>query len=154
MNLLDLIKENAKKQLKRIVLPEGEEERNLKAADIVLKNGYAKIILIGNPLKIHELAELYRLADIDKASIVDPQKIEKEGAYTDLMVELRSHKGMTKEKAKGLIKDPLYLATLMIKNGDADGEVAGAIHATGDVLRPAFQYVKTLPGISVVSGAF
>ena len=154
MNLLDLIKENAKKQLKRIVLPEGEEERNLKAADIVLKNGYAKIILIGNPLKINELAELYRLADIDKASIVDPQKIEKEGAYTDLMVELRSHKGMTKEKAKGLIKDPLYLATLMIKNGDADGEVAGAIHATGDVLRPAFQYVKTLPGISVVSGAF
>ena len=154
MNLLDLIKENAKKQLKRIVLPEGEEERNLKAADIVLKNGYAKIILIGNPLKIHELAELYRLADIDKASIVDPQKIEKEGAYTDLMVELRSHKGMTNKKAKGLIKDPLYLATLMIKNGDADGEVAGAIHATGDVLRPAFQYVKTLPGISVVSGAF
>jgi phosphate acetyltransferase len=154
MNLLDLIKENAKKHSKRIVLPEGEEERTLKAADIVLKNGYANIILIGNPSKIHELAELHGLENIEKANVVDPQNIEKEDAYTDLMVELRSHKGMTKEKASVLIKDPLYLATLMIKSGDADGEVAGAINATGDVLRPAFQYVKTLPGISVVSGAF
>jgi phosphate acetyltransferase len=154
MNLLDLIKENAKKQSKRIVLPEGEEERTLKAADIVLKNGYANIILIGNPSKIHEKAKLHGLGNIKKAHVVDPQNIEKEDAYTDMMVELRSHKGMTKEKASVLIKDPLYLATLMIKSGDADGEVAGAINATGDVLRPAFQYVKTLPGISVVSGAF
>lgn len=154
MSLLDLIKENAKKQLKRIVLPEGEEERTLKAADIVLKNGYADIILIGNPSKIHDLTGMYALENICKATIVDPQNIEKEDAYTDLMVELRSHKGMTKEKAAVLIKDPLFLATLMIKLGDADGEVAGAMNATGDVLRPAFQYVKTLPGISVVSGAF
>ena len=154
MNLLDIIKENAKQQLKRIVLPEGEEERTLKAADIILQNGYAEIILIGNPLKIRELANLHKLENIDKASIVDPQNIEKEDAYTDLMVELRSHKGMTKEKARGLIKDPLFLATLMIKSGDADGEVAGAMNATGNVLRPAFQYVKTRPGISVVSGAF
>jgi phosphate acetyltransferase len=154
MNLLDLIKENAKKHSERIVLPEGEEERTLKAADIVLKNGYANIILIGNPSKIHELAEQHGLGNIEKAHVVDPQNIEKEDSYTDLMVELRSHKGMTKEKASVLIKDPLYLATLMIKSGDADGEVAGAINATGDVLRPAFQYVKTLPGISVVSGAF
>ena len=154
MNLLDLIKENAKKQLKRIVLPEGEEERTLKAADTVLKNGYAKVILIGKPSKIHELAKTYRLKNIDQARIVDPQNIENEDADTDLMVELRSHKGMTKEKAKELIKNPLFLATLMIKSGDADGEVAGAMNATGDVLRPAFQYVKTLPGISVVSGAF
>lgn len=154
MSLLDLIKENAKKYLKRIVLPEGEEERTLKAADIVLKNGYADIILIGNPSIIHDLASLHKLGNISKATIVDPQNIEKEDAYTDLMVELRSHKGMTKEKATVLIKDPLFLATLMIKSGDADGEVAGAMNATGDVLRPAFQYVKTLPGISVVSGAF
>lgn len=154
MNLLDLLKENAKKHLKRIVLPEGEEERTLKAADIVLQYGYAMIILIGNPAKIQELAESLGLSNIKKASIIDPQNIEKEDIYTDLMVNLRSHKGMTKEKAKELIKDPLYLATLMIKNGDADGEVAGAMNATGDVLRPAFQYVKTLPGISVVSGAF
>ena len=154
MNLLDLIKENAKKHLKRIVLPEGEEERTLKAADIVLQYGYAMIILIGNPAKIRELAVSLGLSNIKKASIIDPQNIEKEDIYTDLMVNLRSHKGMTKEKAKELIKDPLYLATLMIKIGDADGEVAGAMNATGDVLRPAFQYVKTLPGISVVSGAF
>ncbi len=154
MSLLDLIKENAKKQVKRIVLPEGEEERTLKAAEIVLQNGYADIILIGNPKKIHDLARLHALVNIGKATIVDPQDIEKEDAYTDLMVTLRSHKGMTKEKAVVLIKDPLFLATLMIKSGDADGEVAGAMNATGDVLRPAFQYVKTLPGISVVSGAF
>lgn len=154
MNLLDLIKANARQHLKRIVLPEGEEERTLKAAEVILQNGYAEIILIGNPTIIHEHAQLFGLQNIKKAKIIDPQKIEKEDIYTDLMVDLRSHKGMTKEKAKELIKDPLYLATLMIKNGDADGEVAGAIHATGDVLRPAFQYVKTLPGISVVSGAF
>lgn len=154
MNLLDLIKENAKKQLKRIVLPEGEEERTLKAADIVLKNGYADIILVGNPSTINDFAQANGLKNISKATIVDPQNIAKEDVYTDLMVELRSYKGMTKEKARELIKDPLYLATLMIKNGDADGEVAGAMNATGDVLRPAFQYVKTLPGISVVSGAF
>ncbi len=154
MGLLDILKENAKKQLKRIVLPEGEEVRTLKAADIVLQHGYAKIILIGNPTKIQKLASDFKLKNIDNVEIIDPLNFEREDAYTSIMVTLRSHKGMTKEKAKELIKNPLYLATLMIKNGDADGEVAGAINATGDVLRPAFQYVKTLPGISVVSGAF
>ncbi len=154
MNLLDVIKENARKQLKRIVLPEGEEERTLHAANEVLKNGYAKLFLVGNPGKIKSLANDYNLEHLEKAEIIDPNSNEKEGEYSDLMVQLRSHKGMTKEKAMKLLKDPLYLATLMIKNGDADGEVAGAMNATGDVLRPAFQYVKTLPGISVVSGAF
>jgi len=154
MNLLDIIKENARKQPKRIVLPEGEEERTLKAADEVLKHGYAKIILIGNPSKIQSLAGQSGLGHIGKAKIADPQNFEKSDEYSDLMVQLRSHKGVTKDKALELLKDPLYLGTLMIKSGDADGEVAGAMNATGDVLRPAFQYVKTLPGISVVSGAF
>jgi phosphate acetyltransferase len=94
------------------------------------------------------------LKNIGKAKIVDPESHEKKDHYIDMMVELRKHKGMTREEASRLIVDPLYLGVLMIKNGDADGEVTGADHATGDVLRPAFHYVKTAPGISVVSGAF
>lgn len=154
MSLLDVIKDNARKQQKRIVLPEGEEERTLRAADIALQHGYANIILIGSPSKIKALADSCGLKSIEKARIVDPQNFDKEDAYADLMVSLRSHKGLTKDKAIQLLKDPLFLGTMMIKSGDADGEVAGAMNATGDVLRPAFQYVKTLSGISVVSGAF
>jgi phosphate acetyltransferase len=154
MGLLDFIKENAKKQLKRIVLPEGTEPRTLKAADIALGDGLAQIILIGNPEEIHSYARENGLMHIQKATIVDPDHFDKASEYADLMVELRKNKGMTREKALELLKDPLHLATMMIKSDDADGEVAGARNATGDVLRPAFQYVKTLPGISVVSGAF
>ena len=154
MNLIDLIKEKAKNAQKRIVLPEGDEERTLKAADIVIKEGLAKIILIGNRDKILSDAVNYGLEHIGQATIVDPSDHSKKAEYVDLMVEIRRNKGLTHEQAEKLIEDPLYLATLMIKSGDADGEVAGARNATGDVLRPAFQYVKTLEGISVVSGAF
>ena len=154
MDLLQKIKENAKKHNKRIVLPEGTEERTLKAADEIIREGLAQIILIGNKAEIERLAAEYGLNNIDKATIVDPENHDKLDTYADILVELRKKKGMTKEKALELTKDPLYLATLMIKNGDADGEVAGAQNATGDVLRPAFQIVKTMPGISVVSGAF
>jgi phosphate acetyltransferase len=94
------------------------------------------------------------LKNLSGAKIVNPKSHDKKNHYVDMMVELRKSKGMTKEEASGLIEDPLYLGVLMIKNGDADGEVSGADHATGDVLRPAFHYVKTAPGISVVSGAF
>ena len=154
MDLLEVIKANARKKPQRIVLPEGTEERTLRAADHVLESDIAKIILIGNPQEIRRTSENYDLKHIDKALIVDPENIDNEDAYADLMVQLRGHKGLTKENALELLKDPLYLSTIMIKNGDADGEVAGARNATGDVLRPAFQYVKTMPGISVVSGAF
>lgn len=154
MELLEKIKENAKKQNKTIVLPEGTEERTIQAADQIIGEGIAKIVLIGNPAEIKTLAEKYNLKNIDKATIVDPQSHPKKEQYADLLVELRKSKGMTKEQALKLVVDPLYLATLMIKSGDADGEVAGAKNATGDVLRPAFQIVKTQPGISVVSGAF
>jgi len=154
MNLLDQIKDNAKKQNKKIILPESTEERTLKAADELLKEGIAQIILTGNPHEIQKKAEELNLKNIDKAIIVDPVNHEKKDEYIDLMVELRKKKGLKREDAAKLIENPLYLATLMIKNGDADGEVAGAENATGDVLRPAFQYVKTKPGFSVVSGAF
>lgn len=154
MYLLDEIKSKAKTHNKRIVLPEGLEERTLKAADEIIRDGIAQIILLGDPEAIQGEAGKYSLSNIPQASIINPAANERKNQYVELMVSLRKHKGLTKEEAEKLIEDPLYLATLMIKNGDADGEVAGAMNATGDVLRPAFQYVKTMPGISVVSGAF
>ncbi|MCG8476813.1 MAG: phosphate acetyltransferase [Cytophagales bacterium] len=154
MDLLTQIKENAKKYNKRIVLPEGEEERTLQAAHQIVKEGIAQIFLIGNPSIIQEKAKQLGVDNLDQMNVVDPKNHEKKAHYIDMMVELRKSKGMTQEKAAVLVENPLYLATLMIKNGDVDGEVAGADNATGDVLRPAFQFVKTKPGISVVSGSF
>lgn len=154
MELLNQIKLKAKQNPKRIVLPEGDDERTLQAADQILEEGIAEIILIGNRERILTTARHLKLSNIEKAEIVDPINHKKKQAYIDLMVQIRKNKGLTVEQASGLIENPLYLGTLMIKAGDADGEVAGAKNATGDVLRPAFQYVKTLPGISVVSGAF
>jgi phosphate acetyltransferase len=154
MDLLQKIKENARKHEMRIVLPEGTEIRTLKAANQIIEEKLAKIILLGSPEVINKTASENNLTNIKNAIIIDPKNHDKKEAYTDLLVELRKSKGLTKEEAAKLVENPLYLATLMIKAGDADGEVAGADNATGDVLRPAFQVVKTLPGISVVSGAF
>ena len=149
----DIIK-RAQANRQRIVLPEGDEERTLKAADRLLEDKVADIILIGNPSEIKNSAEQYRLSHIDNATIVDPLCHAKKAIYTDILFELRKDKGLSLEQAEKLVEDPLYLGCLMIKNGDADGEIAGARNTTGDVLRPAFQIVKTLPNISVVSGAF
>ncbi len=154
MEFINKLKAKAKEDKKRIVLPEGLEERTLKAADTILNEDFADIILIGNPQIIDEEAKKFNLTNLDKATIVDPENHEKKEEYINLLMELRKSKGLTREDAEKLVVNPLYLSTLMIKNGDADGEVAGAENATGDVLRPAFQIVKTLPGISVVSGAF
>ncbi|HEX2969256.1 MAG TPA: phosphate acetyltransferase [Bacteroidales bacterium] len=154
MELLDSIKQNARKHNMRIVLPEGYEERNIRAADEAIRDGLARIILIGDPEEIKAHASKLGLQNISKAQVVNPLNNEKKQHYIDTMLELRKSKGLTREQAEKLIQDPLYLGVLMIKCGDADGEVSGADHATGDVLRPAFQYVKTAPGISVVSGAF
>jgi len=154
MDLLTTIKTNASKHQKRIVLPESLEERTIKAADEILKEKLAKIILIGNPAVIRARASNLGLKNISEATLVDPENLPKKEEYISLMLKLRESKGLTREAAEKQLLDPLYLSTIMIKNGDADGEVAGADNATGDVLRPAFQYVKTKPGISVVSGAF
>lgn len=154
MDLLQKIKENARKHEMRIVLPEGTEIRTLKAANQIIEEKLAKIILLGSPEVINKTASENNLTNIKNAIIIDPKNHDKKEAYTDLLVELRKSKGLTREEAAKLVENSLYLATLMIKAGDADGEVAGADNATGDVLRPAFQVVKTLPGISVVSGAF
>ena len=154
MELLEQIRMNARRYNKRIVLPEGTEERTLKAADAVIAEGIARITLLGDPKEIMALAESLGLKNIDKATIINPVSHPMKDKYIDLMVELRKSKGLTREEASRLIEDPLYLGVMMIKNGDVDGEVAGARNTTGDVLRPAFQIVKTAPGISVVSGAF
>jgi len=145
--------DRAKSNLQRIVLPEGTEIRTLKAADIILKEKAAKLILIGDEKEIEKLADENKLEYIKEALIVNPNKDSKMEIYTNLLYEIRKSKGMTMEEATKLAKDPLYLGCLMIKNGDADGELAGAQNTTGNVLRPAFQIVKTLPGINVVSGA-
>lgn len=137
----------------RIVLPEGTEIRTLKAADIILKEKAAKLILIGDEKKIAELAAEHSLTSISEATIVNPETHPKMDDYSRLLFEIRKSKGLTEEEARKLAKDPLYLGCLMIKAGDADGELAGAQNTTGNVLRPAFQIVKTLPGISIVSGA-
>ncbi len=154
MDLIKQIVERAKSNKQRIVLPEGTEERTIKAADELLADGVADIILIGNLKKIKDLAASLNLKHIDKATILDPQQYEKKDTYTNLLFDLRKAKGMTIEQAAKLAEDPLYIGCLMIKNGDADGEIAGAQNTTGDVLRPALQIIKTAPGISVVSGAF
>lgn len=154
MRILQDILARAKAEPQRIVLPEGTEERTLKAADKIAKEGIASVILIGDPEEINSFATKHLLRHISKCTIIDPLKNDKADAYADLLVELRKSKGMTKDQALELVKDPLYLSCLMIKNGDADGEVAGAQNPTGNVLRPAFQIVKTIPGVKVVSGAF
>ncbi len=153
MKLLDKIKQNASFHNKRIVLPEGKEPRTLKAAEIVLKEKIAQIILLGDAKEISDVAGNLDV-DISSAVIVNPKTDAKREAYADKMVEIRKSKGLTKEEALNLLNDPLYFGPMMIKCGDADGELAGAINATGDVLRPALQYIKTVPGCSVVSGAF
>lgn len=153
MKVLQEIIANAKRAQKRIVLPEGLEPRTLRAADIILKEGIARLIILGNPAEVRQEAEKLGV-NLTRAVIVDPATDPRREKYADMMVEIRKNKGLTMEEALTLLNNPLYFAPLMIKAGDADGELAGAINATGDVLRPAFQYVKTLPGVSVVSGAF
>ncbi len=154
MDLMQNIKTMARQANKCIVLPEGTEERTLRAANIILEEKIARLILIGNKETIMSRATEWNLTNIEQAQIIDPENNPKAEFYAEMLYKLRKNRGVDMEKAKELIKDPLYLGTLLIKNKEADGEVAGALNATGDVLRPAFQIVKTLPGVSVVSGAF
>lgn len=153
MDLVQSIIERAKSNKQRIVLPEATEERTLRAADKVLAEGVANIILIGNPAEINSLAEKWDLKNIDKATIIDPENNPKSEEYATLLAELRKKKGMTIEQARELVKDPLYLGCMIIKTGDADGQISGALSTTGETLRPALQIIKCAPGITCVSGA-
>lgn len=155
MQFIEEIKQRAKQDIKTIVLPEAEDIRTLQATEQVLKEGYAKIVLIGNKEEIQKKAETNKI-DITGAEIVDPNNSEKYDEYVNLLYELRKHKGMTIEQAKELVKDPVYYGMLMVKddNSKADGLVSGAIHSTSDTLRPALQILKTAPDTKLVSAFF
>ena len=153
MSLIESIIERAKANKQRIVLPESLEERTLTAADKALADEIADIILIGNKDAIMDLAHKLGLAHIGKARIIDPATSEKTEEYAQLLFELRKNKGMTIEEAHKLVLNPLYFGCLIIKNGDADGQISGALSTTGDTLRPALQIIKCKPGITCVSGA-
>lgn len=153
MTLIESIIERAKSNRQRIVLPESLEERTIKAADKSIADGLAEIILIGNRAEILKKADEFGLKNISKATIIDPETSDKTAEYTNLLYELRKNKGMTPEQAAVLVKDPLYFGCLIIKNGDADGQISGALSTTGETLRPALQIIKCAPGISCVSGA-
>ena len=152
MDLLQQIVARAKSNKQRIVLPEATEERTLKAADQVLADDIADIILIGNPEEINNLAAGWGLQNIGKATIIDPLNTPKSEEYAALLAELRKKKGMTIEQARELVKNPLYLGCMIIKTEGADGQISGALSTTGDTLRPALQIIKCAPGITCVSG--
>lgn len=153
MTLLAEIKEKAAKKGKTIVLPEGMEERTLQAIKEIVKQKIANPILLGNESKIKGLASKIG-ADISGAQIIDPVNSELFDEFVQAFYEMRKSKGVDLDKAKATMLDPLYFASMMVKMGKADGEVAGAENTTGNVLRPALQIIKTAPGMSAVSGAF
>ena len=153
MALMENIIARAKANKQRIVLPESLEERTITAADMALRDGLAEIILIGNKEEIMALAAKLGLKHIGQATIIDPKTSEKTEAYAQLLFQLRQKKGMTIEKAREQVLDPLYFGCLIIKSGDADGQISGALSTTGDTPRPALQIIKCSPGITCVSGA-
>ncbi|MBQ9176444.1 MAG: phosphate acetyltransferase [Bacteroidaceae bacterium] len=153
MSLIEQIINRARSNKQRIVLPESLEERTLTAADRCLADDIADIILIGNPDDIFAQAKKLGLTHIDHATIIDPATSEKTEQYAQLLFQLRQKKGMTIEKAREQVLDPLYFGCLIIKSGDADGQISGALSTTGDTLRPALQIIKCAPGITCVSGA-
>lgn len=153
MALMDKIIARAQSNKQRIVLPESLEERTITAADRALADGLADIILIGNRDEIMALAQKLGLSHIGEATIIDPATSEKTEEYAQLLFQLRQKKGMTLEKARQQVLDPLYFGCLIIKSGDADGQISGALSTTGDTLRPALQIIKCSPGITCVSGA-
>lgn len=154
MSFIEDIRRRAKNARRTIVLPEGNEYRTLRAASTILAEQLAELILIGSPEVIEKFAKANALFNLQDATIVDPLHHHELPYYANLLFELRKSKGLTYEGAMELVKNPLYLSPLMIKDGRAHGEVAGAVNTTGDVLRPAFQIIRTQQGVSAVSGAF
>ena len=143
-DFLQRMKDKAKADKKKIVLPEGEDERVLEAAREIASEGLADLIILGDPDKI----------DIDGVTVVDPKRGEKHEDYAQKFAELRAKKGVTIEQAREQLDDATYYATMMVKMGDADGLVSGACHSTANTLRPALQILKTAPGTKLVSAFF
>ena len=153
MAIIDKIKAKAASDVRTIVLPEGEEERNVQAASKISKAGLARIIMLGDPEKVKAVAEKFGVC-LCGVEIINPATSDKAGAYAEKLYELRKAKGMTEEQAAKLVADPMYYGVMMVKMGDADGLVSGAIHSTGDMLRPALQIIKAKPGMKTVSSCF
>lgn len=153
MNLMEKIWSSARLNKKTIVLPEGQEPRTIEATEKIVKEGLANVVLLGDIAKIKKIAEDLKV-NIDGAIIINPKESEKKEEYAQYLYEIRKSKGLTYEKAQDLVNDELYYGTIMVKKGEADGMVSGAIHTTGDLLRPALQIIKTAPGISIVSSSF
>ena len=153
MSFIDSVKKRAKQQIKTIVLPEAEDIRVLEATQKILKEGFAKVILVGNKESVNKKAKENGIS-LEGVKIIDPLNSEKYDEYVNLLVELRKNKGMTEEEAKKLVSDPVYYGVLMVKAGEADGLVSGAAHSTSDTLRPALQILKTAEGTKLVSAFF
>ena len=153
MAFIEEMKQKAKLKNKAIVLPESEDIRVLKATEIVLEEGFAKVVLIGDEEKIVSIVKDNNI-NIGGATIINPIKSEKYNEYAEKFYELRKEKGITEEQAKEIVKDPVYFGMMMVKQGDADGLVSGAAHSTADTLRPALQILKTAPGTKLVSAFF
>ena len=153
MAIIDKIMAKAMADVRHIVLPEGEEKRNIAAASKIVKAGLARITLVGNPEKIAETAGTLGV-DLTGAEIIHPASSDKAKPYAEALYMLRKSKGMTLEEAEGKLSDPMYYGVMMVKMGAADGLVSGAIHSTGDMLRPALQIIKSSPGIKTVSSCF
>ncbi|MBO6039753.1 MAG: phosphate acetyltransferase [Oscillospiraceae bacterium] len=153
MSVIDRIKNKARAHIKRIVLPEGSEVRTVEAASILKREKIAEPILLGDPEEIREAAARAG-ADIDGICIEDPKNSGRSEGYAKLLYEIRSSKGLTEAEAAELVSTVMYYGIMMVKTGDADGLVSGAVHSTGDMLRPALQILKTSPGNRIVSSSF
>jgi phosphate acetyltransferase len=154
MKLSQLIREKAKKNPKIIVLPEGEEPRMIKAADTIIREGFASLILLGREENIKSKARELRVELPNEIKIINPKDSEKLKEYAESYYKIRKNKGVNLDEAYKLLENPLYFGALMVYHDDADGLVAGSINATGDVFRPALQTIKTAPGINIVSSSF
>jgi len=153
MNFLQTIKNRAKSDLKTIVLPETRDIRTLKAAEVIVREGLAKLILVGDKDEIAATSKKARIV-LDPATILNPQAYEKKTEMAERLAQLRKSKGMTIEEANKLIENELYFGVMLVEMGIADGMVAGAAHSTADVLRPSLQILKTAPNTSLVSSFF
>lgn len=153
MTFIENIKEKAKKDIKTIILPEAEDIRVLRATEQIIKEGFAKVILIGDTTQIKEDANKNNL-NISDVEIINPKTSDKFEEYANSLYELRKAKGMTLEQAKKLLLEPIYFGMMMVKNNDADGLVSGACHSTANTLRPALQILKTAPSTKLVSAFF
>lgn len=146
---IDTIKAKAKADKKTLVFAEGSDARTLEAAETILKEGIAEVIILGDRKALEEAPY-----DLSQATLVDPADSDLSEMLADELYQIRKNKGMAPEDAQNLIKDVLYFGVMLVKTGRADGMVAGACHSTGDVLRPSLQILKTAPGAALVSSFF